>query len=180
MHGLEQLSPSIGHIDDAAPISVASAHDLTRPDFASMSPDQRQDEVRRIIREAHAERTRLIRAVFRRLLAWAWSATMFAGRAARYLATRLVAALIGCGQAYANRRRRLRAAAELGALGDQELKDIGVYRSGIDWAATHGRGDGSVGPAGAARPVLIRNPVRAKPAPTSEMSETTKPKRRAA
>jgi uncharacterized protein YjiS (DUF1127 family) len=180
MLGLKQLSPYIGHVDDAAPVSTASAHDPARPDFASMSPEQHEDEVRRIVREAHAEPTRLIHVAFRKLLAWVWKARMLAGRAARYLATRLVAALISCGHAYANRRRRLRAAAELGAFGDRELQDIGVYRSGSDWAVTHGRVDGSADTAGTARPVLIRNPVPAKPAPTSEMSETVKLKRRAA
>jgi hypothetical protein len=65
-------------------------------------------------------------------------------------------------------------------LGDRELKDIGVYRSGIDWAITYGRDDGSVGPAGTARPLLIQNPAPAKPFATSELSETARPKRRAA
>lgn len=180
MPGLKQLPPSSGDRDDAPTVSATSAHELIRSDFASMSPDQQQDEVRRIVREAHAERTRLVRAVFCMLLAWVWSATMFAGRAARYLATRLVAALIGCSQAYANHRRCMRAAAELRALGDRELKDIGVYRSGIDWAITHGRDNGSVGPSGTVRPVLMRSPVPARQATTREVSETAEQKRRAA
>ena len=55
------------------------------------------------------------------------------------LANQVVAVLVRWRQARAKRRQRLRAMAELGALSDLELKDIGVYRSEIHWVVNHGR-----------------------------------------
>ncbi len=69
--------------------------------------------------QAHAARMRLIHATVRRLLLWLRDAAIVAGNAISGLAMRLVAA-------YASRRQRMLAAAELGAMSDRDLKDIGV------------------------------------------------------
>jgi uncharacterized protein YjiS (DUF1127 family) len=62
-----------------------------------------------------------------------------AGPAIRHLAIQVVAALVRWRQTHAKRRQHLRAMAELGAFSDLELKDIGVYRSEIQWVVNHGR-----------------------------------------
>ncbi len=63
-----------------------------------------------------------------------------AGRSAiRNLATDLLAALVRWRRAHAERRQRRRAMVQLGAFSDLELKDIGVYRSEIQWVVSHGR-----------------------------------------
>ena len=61
------------------------------------------------------------------------------GPAIGHLAMQALAALVRWRRARAVRRQRLRAMAQLGALSDLELKDIGVYRSEIQWVVNHGR-----------------------------------------
>jgi uncharacterized protein YjiS (DUF1127 family) len=61
--------------------------------------------------------------------------------AVRHLAIDVVAALVRWWRAQADRRQRRRAMAQLGALSDLALKDIGVRRSEIYWVVTHGRHD---------------------------------------
>jgi uncharacterized protein YjiS (DUF1127 family) len=63
-----------------------------------------------------------------------WASTR---NAIRDLAIHVVAALVRCWQAHADRRDRLRAIAQLEALSERELKDIGVHRSGIYWMINH-------------------------------------------
>ena len=57
----------------------------------------------------------------------------------RSLAAELLAALVRWRRARAEQRQCRRAMAQLWALSDFELKDIGVHRSAIDWAVNHGR-----------------------------------------
>jgi uncharacterized protein YjiS (DUF1127 family) len=180
MPSFKQVPSLIVDIDDTALTPRATGRDLARPDFLSMSAEQQQDEVQRLIREAHAARMRMIHATVRRLLLWVWDAAIVVGNAIRHLAMRLAAALIRYCQALALRWQRVRAAAELGAMSDRELKDLGIDRSSIDWVVAHGRGDRPASPVGSARPVLVQNPVSAGPPATSELSDAAKPKRRAA
>jgi uncharacterized protein YjiS (DUF1127 family) len=102
--------------------------DFTDLDRRSLTPQQREILVQRIMREARAERAKEIRTALRAALAWLGKLTLAAGHAF----TRL-------GRAYADRRRCARQMAELEALGDRELKDMGVRRSEIYWVVHHGR-----------------------------------------
>lgn len=76
------------------------------------------------------------------------------------LANQMVAALVRWRQARAKRRQRLRAMAELGALSDLELKDIGVYRSEIHWVVNHGRHAPPANTLGKGCPDLLPNPMQ--------------------
>jgi uncharacterized protein YjiS (DUF1127 family) len=134
--------------------------------------------VARLIREAHAARMRLIHATLRRLLLWVWEAALVVGNAMRRLAIRLAAAFVRFCQALALRWQRVRAAAELRAMSDRELKDLGVDRSSIDWVVAHGRNDRPRSALAIARSVLLRDP--AKPPMGNEASEAVQQKRRAA
>jgi uncharacterized protein YjiS (DUF1127 family) len=102
--------------------------DFTNVDYWSLSPLQREALVQRIIREAHAEQAKALRAALRTLVAWLRKLTVAAG-----------AAVARLGRAYADRRRYGRQMAELQALSDYELKDIGLRRSEIYWVVRHGR-----------------------------------------
>lgn len=65
---------------------------------------------------------------------------MTSGRnAIRHLAMRWIAAFVRWRLAHAERRRHRQAMAQLGALSDRELKDLGVRRSEIYWVVKHGR-----------------------------------------
>jgi len=180
MASLKQVPSLIGEFDDTAFAPRATGNDLARPDFLSLSAEQQQDEVRRLIREAHAARMRLIHATVRRLLLWVCGAAIVVGNASQRLAMRLAAALIRYCRVLALRWQRVRATAELGAMSDRELKDLGVDRSSIDWVVAHGRGDRPSSAVGSARPVLVQNPVSARPPATSALSDAAKPNRRAA
>jgi uncharacterized protein YjiS (DUF1127 family) len=174
------MPPRMVDIDDTAFVPRATGSDRAHSDFLSMSAEQQHDEVRRLVREAHAARMRLIHATVRRLLQWLWGVAIVVGHAIRRLATRLAVALIRHCQALAPRWQRVRAAAELGAMSDRELKDLGIDRSSIDWVVAHGRNDRPASPVGSARPVLVQNAVSARPPATSELSDAAKQKRRAA
>ena len=178
MRDIEQVVSPIGDIDDATPVSGANDRDRVRSDFLSMSAEQQHNEMQRLIREAHAARTRLLQATFRRLLLWVWDAAIFAGNAVRRLTIRLFTALMRCRRAYADRCERRRGAAALGALSDRELSDIGVHRSTIDWVVTHGRDDWPVRTAEIVRPVLLRDQRPSRSSGTGEQSCAVK--RRAA
>jgi uncharacterized protein YjiS (DUF1127 family) len=102
--------------------------DFARFDYWSLSPQQRDALVQRIIREAHAEQARAVRAALRTLVVWLWKLTIAAGT--------VVARL---GRAYADQRRYGQQMAELNGLSDHELKDIGLRRSEIYWVVRHGR-----------------------------------------
>jgi uncharacterized protein YjiS (DUF1127 family) len=102
--------------------------DFTNVDYWSLGPLQREALVQRIIREAHAEQAKVMRAALRTLVARLGKLTVAAG-----------AAVARLGRAYADRRRYGRQMAELNALSDYELKDIGLRRSEIYWVVHHGR-----------------------------------------
>lgn len=180
MPDLKQVHPLIGDVDKAAPESGANAHDRARRDLLSMSAEQQRDEVRRIIREAHAARTREMHAAFRSLFEWLWTTTMAASVVARHLAARLVAGLARLCQVYADRRRRRRATAELNALSDRDLKDIGVYRSGIGWALAHGRDDWHESPARIVHAAALPAPASGKPIANDPPSTARERRQRAA
>jgi uncharacterized protein YjiS (DUF1127 family) len=180
MPSFKQVPSLIVEFDDTAFAPRATGRDLARPDLLSMSAEQQHDEVRRLIREAHAAQNQLIHATVRRLLLWVCGAAIVVGNAIRRLAMRLAAALIRYCHILAVRWQRMRAAAELGAMSDRELKDLGVDRSSIDWVVAHGRGDRPSSALGSTRPVLVQNPVSARPPATSALSDAAKQKRRAA
>jgi uncharacterized protein YjiS (DUF1127 family) len=102
--------------------------DFTHLDYWSLTPLQREALVQRIIREAHAEQARAIRAGLRTSVVWLRKLVVTAGTA-----------LARLGRAYADQRRYRRQMAELHALSDYELKDIGLRRSEIYWVVHHGR-----------------------------------------
>ena len=79
------------------------------------------------------------------------------------LANQVVAVLVRWRRAHADRRRRLRAMADLGALSDLELKDIGVYRSEIHGVVTRGRHAPSANMLKKGRPDLLADPMLARP-----------------
>jgi uncharacterized protein YjiS (DUF1127 family) len=118
--------------------------DFTNVDYSSLTPPQREALVQLIIREAHAERARAVRAAFRASVLWLWRLTVAAGRAVARL-----------GRAYADRRRYGRQMAELNALTDYELKDIGLRRSEIYWVVHHGR-EAAAARAPEQRPRIVR------------------------
>ena len=102
--------------------------DFAGTDFHSFSLQQRDALVQRVIREARAERARAVRGALRGLPAWLWKAVTATGSAIARL-----------GRAFADRRRHGRQMAELQALTDYELKDIGLRRSEIYWVVHNGR-----------------------------------------
>jgi uncharacterized protein YjiS (DUF1127 family) len=102
--------------------------DFTFIDDQSLSPQQREALVQRVIREARADRARAIQGAVRSLPAWLWKAVSATGSAIARL-----------GRAFADRRRHGRQMAELQALSDYELKDIGMRRSEIYWVVHNGR-----------------------------------------
>jgi uncharacterized protein YjiS (DUF1127 family) len=79
------------------------------------------------------------------------------------LANQVVAAFDRWRRAHAGRRQRLRAMAQLGALSDLELKDIGVRRSEIYWVVSHGRDAPPANMLGKGRPDLLPNPMQRRP-----------------
>jgi uncharacterized protein YjiS (DUF1127 family) len=103
-----------------------------RVDYLSMPFEQQQIFKQALVRYAHAERGRRIRAALLSVVTLPW-------HTARGLTARFGAALIRWWRAQAERRARLRGAAELGALSDRELWDIGLRRCEIDSAVRHGR-----------------------------------------
>ena len=99
-----------------------------RADYRSMPLEQQQLFKRALVRRANAERASQIRAAL--TLPW---------NAACSLTRRFGAALIRWWRERAERRARLRGAAELQALSDRDLWDIGLRRCEIDSAVQHGR-----------------------------------------
>jgi uncharacterized protein YjiS (DUF1127 family) len=91
------------------------------------------------------------------------SAMTVAGRAVRSIAVGLAAALVRRWRAHAAKRRYLRDLATLRGLSDRDLQDIGVPRSGIDWAIRHGRDDPYAGLYGTVRACDMAAPVSIEP-----------------
>jgi uncharacterized protein YjiS (DUF1127 family) len=121
-----------------------SEFDVTLVDYQSLSPRQREVLVQRIIRQAHAEQARAIRAALRTMVMWLRSLVIMTGTA-----------LVRWWRAYADGRRYRKQMAELQELSDRDLKDIGVRRSEIYWVVHHGREIPDVGVA-EKRPRIIR------------------------
>jgi uncharacterized protein YjiS (DUF1127 family) len=97
-------------------------------EYRSLSPQEQSLLVQRLIRQAKIDRAKAIRALLTRLLGWL-------GRVALNIGALFAREY----RAYAARRRYRLAMAELNALSDRDLKDIGVRRSEIHWAVQHGR-----------------------------------------
>ena len=102
--------------------------DFTHGNFHSLAAGEQDALVRHVIRQAQADRARAVRAALRKPIVWLWNA-----------ATWLAKALVRLGAAYVDQRRYGRQIAELQALSDYELKDIGIRRSEIYWVVHHGR-----------------------------------------
>jgi uncharacterized protein YjiS (DUF1127 family) len=129
-------------------------------EYQSLSPQEQSVLVRRLIRQAQIDRANAIRAALTDLLGWL-------GRAAIAIGARFARSY----RAYAARRRYRQGMAELNALSDHELKDIGVRRSEIYWVVHHGR---TVPDARASEPAV--RPVRAEtPAETGVGARKPRP-----
>ena len=117
------------------------------------SPSAERQHVleRRMIRQAQAVQARLSRAMIGHLL-----------RALRRAMIRLATSLIVWWRAQAERRQRLRSMAQLQALSDHQLKDMGVNRSEIPWVVRYGRYEPPAGAFGKRRPGLATVTVLAK------------------
>ena len=102
--------------------------DFMHGNFQSLPAREQDALVRHVIRQAHADRAKAMRAVLRKPVVWLWNA-----------ATWLAKAFVRLGAAYVDQRRYGRQIAELQAFSDHELKDIGVRRSEIYWVVHHGR-----------------------------------------
>jgi uncharacterized protein YjiS (DUF1127 family) len=102
--------------------------DFMHDNFQSLPAREQDVVIRRIIRQAQADRAKAMRAALRKPVVWLWNA-----------ATWLAGALVRLGAAYVDRRRYRRQIDELHALSDYELKDIGLRRSEIYWVVHHGR-----------------------------------------
>jgi uncharacterized protein YjiS (DUF1127 family) len=118
-------------------------------------------------RRRAVRRRRLVR---RLLVQHCWAAagrlahaTVLALRPALFRASRLITALARWWRVHADRRRQLRAMAMLGAMPDHALKDIGVSRSEIYWAVSHGRQVLPASARGRARQDLPASPATARP-----------------
>jgi uncharacterized protein YjiS (DUF1127 family) len=99
--------------------------DLRSLDVGSLSPAQRSALQRRLVRQAHAARTRALRDAL---------AGIF--RSLRWLRPAAVAKIIRQARAaYARRQSRLQGLASLHAMTDYELRDVGLSRSAIRAAA---------------------------------------------
>jgi uncharacterized protein YjiS (DUF1127 family) len=124
-------------------------------------------EQRQAVRRALILRGRYRRVVFRRVRRALQSLAVSACRTISGVAVGLFAALVRHWRTGAAERRRLQAMASLHALSDRDLKDIGVPRSGIDWAVRHGRSDSHTWPAGRSCQISDAVPIapRASPAP---------------
>jgi len=103
-----------------------------RADFMSLPLEQQHIFQQALVRYAHADRTRQIRAALHSVLTWPWHAV-------DHLTRRFGAALIRWWRERAERRARLRGAAELAALSDRDLWDIGLSRCEIQSVVQHGR-----------------------------------------
>ena len=104
-----------------------------------------------MIRETHAARAKLARAMVRHL-----------SRALRRALIRLATELVLRWRAYTERRERLRAMAQLQGFSDYDLQDIGVSRSEIPWVVDHGRYEPPVRASETARSAVVAVPVKAQ------------------
>jgi uncharacterized protein YjiS (DUF1127 family) len=98
-------------------------------DIRSLSPAQRTALKLRLVREAHAARARAMQQAVARALHWLQPA----------IAMRVVRRAIDKARtAYVRRRDRLNGLAQLRAMTDYELRDIGLSRSDVTGAARIG------------------------------------------
>jgi uncharacterized protein YjiS (DUF1127 family) len=122
-----------------ADMPVGNEFDLSFLDDLSRPWEQRQMMRDAIVRRAHAERNDAIGRALVRLLSAPWRTARFAYDAAHLVGGGCAAALAGWWRARAERRERRRGIAELEALSDRELWDIGLRRGEINSAVHHGR-----------------------------------------
>ena len=97
-------------------------------DARSLSPAQRTALKRRLIREAHAARARAMQQTFKRLFGLFRRLPIIAARAIGEAVRRARGVHI-------RKRERRQGLAQLRAMSDYELRDIGLSRSGIRNAA---------------------------------------------
>jgi len=136
-----------------------SRYDLEtrRQAFEALTPAEQSALVQSKIREAHAMRALAIRGALRAV----WRATArITWRFGRTAATALAAALEG----YWDRHRRRLAAAQLHAMDDRMLQDIGLRRSEIDFVVS-GVDDPTRRPRRADLARRRKDPVSRRPSP---------------
>jgi uncharacterized protein YjiS (DUF1127 family) len=105
--------------------------DIRAIDIRSLRPEQRTALKRVMIRRAHAARAAAIGRAFARVC---WLA--------RWLRPAVLTSLIDqVWRAYVRRRTRLQGIAQLSAMSDLELRDIGISRIDIKAAAWREEGD---------------------------------------
>jgi uncharacterized protein YjiS (DUF1127 family) len=110
---------------------IMSGHfefDFMHGNFQSLPAREQDALIQHVIRQAHADRAKAMRAALRKPAVWLWNT-----------ATWLAKALVRLGAAYVDQRRYGRQVAELQALSDYALKDMGIRRSEIHWVVRHGR-----------------------------------------
>jgi uncharacterized protein YjiS (DUF1127 family) len=110
--------------------------DFSALDYQALSPAQRRAVVQVVVREARVARAKEIAAVARaawqgvsRTATLGWRALRSVGRAAS-------AATMAAWQRHQERRRLRRAAAQLYAMDDRALRDIGLRRGEIEFAVS--------------------------------------------
>jgi uncharacterized protein YjiS (DUF1127 family) len=100
-------------------------------DYQTLTAGQRDALVRRVLREAQTDRAEAMRGVFRALGRGAWKAVVWGFARLRPVWAAASRPAAAAWQSY-DRRRRLRAtAAQLYAMDERELKDIGLNRGDI-------------------------------------------------
>jgi uncharacterized protein YjiS (DUF1127 family) len=110
-----------------------SEFDFSQFDFHAQTPERQRIVVRTVIRQAHADRAEEIAALARagwqgisRIAAYAWRAGRFLGQTGGTVAMTLW-------RGYRERRQRRIAAAQLHAMDDRALRDIGLRRGEIEF-----------------------------------------------
>ena len=103
--------------------------DFSKVDYQALSPAERTAVVQEVVRQAHVDRAREIAVVARAAWRGISRAALILGRAAP-------AAAIAAWRRHRDRRARRLAAAQLYAMDDRALRDIGLRRGEIEFSVS--------------------------------------------
>jgi len=106
-----------------------TAFDFSTLNYEALSPAQRTAVVQEIVRQAHADRAREIAVAVRTARRGISQAALILGQASASAAAALW-------RRHQERRRLRRAAAQLYAMDDRALRDIGLRRGEIEFAVS--------------------------------------------